>query len=330
MVIGPPLNALSPPNTEPLQAVLRNILINNFALKPSESFLLVTDPATEAIAQQWLEVAEPIASKTTLALVENMTENAQEPLPLIANQMAHHNVAILHTHFSLSHTQARHRASRLGTRMASLPGVTQDILERTLAADYKTIADRSIVLANKLTLTDTIHIASKAGTDLTLKVKGRDGLADTGINVNPGDFSNLPAGEAYIAPIEEETNGSLIFDGTFGHDRYTEPIRLEIENGMVQNIYGGNSADSLRDTLSKLHPHAGMVGELGIGTNPTANPRGALIEAEKALGTIHVALGNNATFGGTINVPFHSDGVVLNPTVTFNDTIILENGQLLI
>ncbi len=311
-----------------LDQTVQSILINNFGLKPTESFLLVTDPQTQSVAQIWLDVAKNLASKTTLSLVENMTDNAQEPLPLIANQMSHHDVAILHTQFSLSHTHARFRASRTGTRSASLPGVTQEIVERTLNADYLAIKDRSIVLANRLTLKSTVHITTKAGTDITLSIKGRDGLADTGIFINPGDFGNLPAGEAFIAPLEEETNGTIVFDGTFGNDRYVEPMRLEIEKGMVTRIVGGESASKLRDSLAKLHPHAGMVGELGIGTNPTANPRGKLIEAEKALGTIHIALGNNSTFGGTINVPFHSDGVVLNPTVTIDDHLLLENGQL--
>jgi leucyl aminopeptidase (aminopeptidase T) len=41
-----------------------------------------------------------------------------------------------------------------------------------------------------------------------------------------------------------------------------------------------------------------------------------VLEAEKILGTVHVALGDNSGFGGVVTTPFHEDYVLYQPTLT--------------
>ena len=55
-----------------------------------------------------------------------------------------------------------------------------------------------------------------------------------------------------------------------------------------------------------------------------------LLEDEKVLGTIHIALGDNKSMGGLVDVPIHLDGVVKKPTVYFDEKMIMKNGKLLI
>jgi leucyl aminopeptidase (aminopeptidase T) len=56
-----------------------------------------------------------------------------------------------------------------------------------------------------------------------------------------------------------------------------------------------------------------------------------VLEDEKVMVTIHLALGNDVGFGGTNDVPIHVDGVILKPTVkTDTGVTILENGKLVI
>jgi len=55
---------------------------------------------------------------------------------------------------------------------------------------------------------------------------------------------------------------------------------------------------------------------LGIGTNPRARKPDNILESEKILGTVHVALGDNSSFGGKVKTPFHQDFVFYKPTVT--------------
>ena len=58
------------------------------------------------------------------------------------------------------------------------------------------------------------------------------------------------------------------------------------------------------------------IAELGIGTNDRATRPDNILESEKILGTIHIALGDNSSFGGRIRTSFHQDFVVFQPTLT--------------
>ena len=43
------------------------------------------------------------------------------------------------------------------------------------------------------------------------------------------------------------------------------------------------------------------------------------LNRKKILGTIHIALGDNSSFGGNVSTPFHQDFVFFRPTVTLID-----------
>jgi hypothetical protein len=53
------------------------------------------------------------------------------------------------------------------------------------------------------------------------------------------------------------------------------------------------------------------------------------------MGTIHIALGDNSTFGGTVSTPFHQDFVFFHPTVTLisnkgKESLLLIKGNLMV
>ena len=54
------------------------------------------------------------------------------------------------------------------------------------------------------------------------------------------------------------------------------------------------------------------------------------IQDEKVLGTIHIALGNNVSMGGNVNVPLHLDGVIKKPTVYLDGKLLMKDGKLLV
>ena len=57
------------------------------------------------------------------------------------------------------------------------------------------------------------------------------------------------------------------------------------------------------------------LAELGIGTNDRATKPDNVLESEKIFGTIHLAFGDNSSFGGTVSTPFHQDFVFFQPTL---------------
>ena len=82
-----------------------------------------------------------------------------------------------------------------------------------------------------------------------------------------------------------------------------------------------------------LAPHGSksrLVAEFGIGTNDTARLKGCTLEDEKVLGTVHLAIGNNISFGGKNDVSIHLDGVVYNATVVIDGRKILDRGRLVL
>ena len=77
------------------------------------------------------------------------------------------------------------------------------------------------------------------------------------------------------------------------------------------------------------------IAELGIGTNERATRPDNVLEAEKILGTVHVALGDNSGFGGVVSTPFHEDYVLFRPTLVVvardgEESAILDDGRLLV
>jgi leucyl aminopeptidase (aminopeptidase T) len=72
------------------------------------------------------------------------------------------------------------------------------------------------------------------------------------------------------------------------------------------------------------------VAEFGIGTNYKAKLTGVILEDEKVMGTIHIALGDNISMGGIVSVPSHLDGLVKNPTVEVDGNIIMKNGKFIV
>jgi leucyl aminopeptidase (aminopeptidase T) len=64
-----------------------------------------------------------------------------------------------------------------------------------------------------------------------------------------------------------------------------------------------------------------------VGTNDRAELTGNVLEDEKILGTVHVAFGASAGFGGNVSVPIHLDVVVLEATLTIGGTTVLDDGR---
>jgi len=88
-------------------------------------------------------------------------------------------------------------------------------------------------------------------------------------------------------------------------------------------------------SLQNVDEDSMMIGELGIGINPGAVITGNMLGDEKALGTAHLAFGNNADFpgGGNNRSKIHRDYLFYRPTIEvkyFEGTkkLIMKNGKV--
>jgi leucyl aminopeptidase (aminopeptidase T) len=56
-----------------------------------------------------------------------------------------------------------------------------------------------------------------------------------------------------------------------------------------------------------------------------------VLEDEKVLGTVHIAVGDNTSFiGGHTRSNIHLDGILLQPTVKIDKRLLMQNGKLLV
>ncbi len=237
------------------------------------------------------------------------------------------------SYYSTSHTRFRHLlTSCCGVRYASMPLFDIDMFEGPMSANWKDVEKRSRNIARALKSTLVYRITTPNGTTLTLSRKGRPVIMDTGNLRNKGAFGNLPAGEVFFAPFEGTTRGKLVLEWT-PEGKLDDPIILTVRQGMVEKAEGNSPyAEILRKKLSERKENCNIA-ELGVGTNNMARRPDNILEAEKIAGTIHVALGDNSSFGGTVQTPFHQDFVFFKPTLTLlyscgKKVILLKDGEL--
>ena len=300
---------------------------NCLAIKKGESVLVITDQPLRKIGYTFWEASKEIGSEAMLLEILPRSSNGEEPPPAVAKFMKDFDVLIIPTSKSMSHTKARREACEGKSRCVTLPGILEDTMERTLNADYHEIAKRSIYVAELVNQGKTAKVTTPAGTNITMSIEGRKCEADTGLVHKPGDFSNLPAGEAYIAPVEGTANGIIMVDGAmFG--KVKKPIKITVKDGFATTISGDESAKQLEKMLERFGQPGRNVAELGLGTNHKAKIVGSVLEDEKVMGTVHMALGDNQSMGGKVSVPSHLDGILLKPTLWIDDKKIMEDGVL--
>ncbi len=169
--------------------------------------------------------------------------NGEEPPVDVADLMKRYDVVLCPTSKSLTHTDACRVASQAGVRIGTLAGVTEEIMIRCMNADYNMIAERTLRLVKLLEQSGQIRVTSPAGTEILLPIKGRKAHASTGIFREKGQGGNLPPGEACLAPLEGQSNGVVVIDGSMASVGVVrDPIRIEVKDGFATTISGGQEA----------------------------------------------------------------------------------------
>lgn len=185
-----------------------------------------------------------------------------------------------------------------------------------------------VIVPTAQSLTHTNARIEKDGYVLNINISGRNGVPSPGVYREAGKCGNLPSGEAYIAPLEDGSDGEMIIDGSMvGIGKLESPLHMTISGGKLRSVTGEKSGNL--DILLKNEIN-GTVCELGIGTNEAAILNGIILEDEKVYGTVHIAFGTNTSFGGTNKAECHMDGIILRPTLYLDDTKVIENGVFLI
>lgn len=286
-------------------------------LQPDESCVIVTDEKRLDIGEALYAVASEITDDATIIRSQPGTEHGAEPPAPIAGALAEADVFLAPTTKSLSHTQARNAACEAGGRGATLPAITPSVFRTGLQADYSAINTECDRIASLVEGAKTIRVTAPAGTDITFELGERQWHRDTGIVHTPGAFSNLPAGEVFISPTSAD--GTYVVDGTIRPHGLLDPdqtVAITVEDGVAVDIDDPAVAASFEDAAAAVGQDAYNLAELGIGTNMAVTELvGSVLLDEKASGTVHIALGDDASIGGSTQAPIHADGIIRDPTI---------------
>jgi leucyl aminopeptidase (aminopeptidase T) len=320
-----------------------NIVHTCMKISAGEKVLLITD---QPMVQMRECLMTEILSANPGQVWTYILSDAERPLveyPPLLHQVASQVDA---TMVFYSHVPSEEAPGRLafwrtcrenGTRVGYGAQLDDLILENELSADYQEIAAITRRLKTHLQGKDQVQITTPLGTDLTCSIAGRDIKEDTGLIHHPGQFGNLPAGECFVAPLEDSAEGVLVVDKSFPELVVQQPVRMIFEKGRVVAIEGGAEAQELLRRIEhgeqlEHGENCRIIAELGIGTNPEARLTGNLMTDEKVMGTIHVAIGDNASpsYGGANPAPIHIDGVVGQPTLVVDGKTLIDEGRYLV
>jgi leucyl aminopeptidase (aminopeptidase T) len=309
-------------------------------IRRGENVLIVCDPTTGAIGQALHEAVTNRSERVLLIVMPKGRHHGEEPPSPVASLMRQQQVILAPTKYSLTHTRAVRQALKEGARVATMPGMTEEMFTHGgMSANFNEIKRKISNLGPYLRRRRIINVKSEQGTDITFEVNWREWkLDDNGICNRPKMLTNLPAGKAFIMPREGSMNGKVIIDGSWDATLLDEEIELEIENGIVIDVKGGTTAANIRQEFgevarklrSKDRENVWTIAEFGFGVNDQARLGGNVLEDEKRLGTCYIAIGDNTALGGNSSVGIHIPGVLKSPSVWLDDTQILDKGSFIL
>ena len=176
----------------------------------------------------------------------------------------------------------------------SLPEYTEFVYGACLL-DWDAEEERMRAIKERFDRAERVRIVGD-GTDLTLSIRGRDGVVSAG-------FRNMPDGEVFYCPVEDSAEGVISFSEYpavyLGND--VERARLVFREGRVVESSAKAGEEFLEQVL-RTDDGSSRLGELGLGCNPgiTRFTRNVLFD-EKIAGTVHLALGGSYTYAGGRN-----------------------------
>ncbi|MFB6302229.1 MAG: aminopeptidase [Haloferacaceae archaeon] len=314
-----------------LADVSRRVVEDLMSTTPDEEVLVVSDPTKVPVGRALTAAARGLGADAHLLVMPQLDSHGNEPTGTVAAAMKASDVLFTATTHAITHTRARLAATESGTRTAILRGVTEEMMvEGGMSTDFEALRETTTAVRDVLDAAESAHVTSPAGTDVWMDLTGRSAFSLDGYYHDNYGFATLPPGESPTSPAEGTAEGTVVIDYSMDNiGRLDEPIELAFEEGYVTGVTGGADADRLRAIIEDADEHAGNMAEFAIGTNPDARLIGNLAEDKKLAGTVHFAVGDNESLGGSVRSDIHLDGLVLDPTVRLDDEVVVEDGELL-
>lgn len=306
---------------------------------PRENVLIVVDTESDVLAWEALAAAGAAhGAEVSIAMMTPMEAHGYEPPEPIARAMLAADHIMLCTTRAIAHADVSKQCQKRGKVIYFMEEITAAMLSQgATLEDYREMSKLGERIMGLWTKSKRVRITSAKGTNFTASIEGRQGLYIAGKAFRDEKLQMcccaFPDGEAVIAPVEGTGEGTVVWDTTVHSvGLLHEPITLMIREGVVVSIEGGYQAHEFKQILHRQNdPNSyKFPAEIAIGLNPKARITGVLREDKKALGTCHLAVGTNIDFGGTVRAKVHLDGLIRQPTIIMDSTVVVQDGKAMV
>jgi leucyl aminopeptidase (aminopeptidase T) len=281
----------------------KNAVETCLAVCPEEHVALIADQASAAVAASLAAALNERKAAFTELLLEDLGPRPMSSAPKpVLDALEAADVGILCMNPQPGELGARMAivqvVERRRIRYAHMVGVTPQIMQQGMRADYKKVDQLSDRLRERMLRAETLTVKTEAGTSFAAHFdRGLDWVKTSGL-ISPRYWSNLPAGEVFTTPAT--VDGTFVCDATAGDyfngkygDLQETPMTLTIEGGRLKKV------ECEREDLEKefweychTDENSDRVGELAFGTNLGLSEMiGILLQDEKFPG-VHIAFGD--------------------------------------
>lgn len=310
------------------------ILGNCMAVKEGEEVLIVTDPQTDmrmvnamagaahALKAEYGVYMMPIRGQDKATIFPKSLELGMEKCDVFIGMTTSSGAAIYNN-------RLKELIKEKSLRECSIVLRGVDNFTRGGAlADYDELYKDGEKLQAVWRGKKNAHITTPAGTDLYMEMNDMEPIIECGIARNPGDAMAWSDGEVSLGPVIGSTHGTLVIDGPMAYyGKPIEPVVLKIEGGKIVEVVSGDQTicQQIKKQIREIKD-SDNIAEIGIGLNKESLLNGDFEEEKKAYGTCHIAMGNGFYYGQPARSTVHIDMVQYNPTITFDDELIVKDG----
>lgn len=220
-------------------------------------------------------------------------------------------------------------------RYAHMVGVTPEIMQQGMRADYRKVDELSNKLRERMLRAATLTVKTERGTSFSAHFDPQLDWVKTSGLISPRYWSNLPAGEVFTTPAT--VDGTFVCDATAGDyfngkygDLEATPLLLKISGGRL--VHAECPRKDLEEEFWKYchtDENSDRVGELAFGTNlGLTRMIGILLQDEKFPG-VHIAFGD--PYGSQTHADWksrtHVDVLTRNCDVWIDEDQVIEKGS---
>ena len=227
-----------------LEAGARNAVDVCLAIERGERVALIADAASREVAASLAAALEAAGAIGDPILIERVAARPMTSAPReIVEALERADAGILCVQPQQGELAARMAivaiVERRRIRYAHMVGVTPQIMQQGMRADYRLVDELSQRLCERMPDARRLRVATRAGTAFTATFDPALAWVKTSGLINRRYWSNLPAGEVFTTPAS--VDGVFVCDGTAGDyfgpkygDLRATPLTLEIAGGRLR------------------------------------------------------------------------------------------------